>query len=124
MSEQTDRLQEQLESLRLDYLAENYEPLATQAAEKHWTHADYLARLIDGQTQTREQRSIQRRIKAAGFPVLKTLEDFDWNWPKKINRPLVQNLMRLGFIEQKANVVLVGGVGLGTMPGTGLCRVV
>lgn len=113
MSEQDDRLHHQLNQLRLDYIVENYDPLARQAAEKNWTHVDYLARLTDGQTQARQQRSIQRRIHAAGFPVLKTLESFDWNWPKKINRPQVQNLSRMGFVQQKANVVLIGGVGIG-----------
>jgi DNA replication protein DnaC len=113
MSEQDDRLLHQFDQLRLDYFVENYDPLARQAAQKNWTHVDYLARLTDGQTQARQQRSIQRRIDVAGFPVLKTLESFDWNWPKKINRPQVQNLSRMGFVQQKANVVLIGGVGIG-----------
>lgn len=113
MNEQDKRLQAQLGDLRLDYVAQNYNPLAEQATQKHWTPVEYLARLMDGQTETCQQRTIQRRIKAAGFPVIKTMESFDWNYPKKINRPQVQNLLRLGFIEQKANVVLVGGVGLG-----------
>ena len=45
--------------------------------------------------------------------MIKTLEQFDWNWPKKINRLQVQNLFRLQFIEDKANVIFLGGVGLG-----------
>ena len=113
MSEQDQRLKQQLEELRLDYIAENYDPVAQEASRKHWTHVDYLARLMDGQAQSRQQRCVARRIKNAGFPVIKTMEGFDWNWPKKINRPQVQNLLRLGFIDQKANAVLVGGVGLG-----------
>ena len=43
----------------------------------------------------------------------KTLDSFDWSWPKKINRLQVQNLFRLRFIDEATNVVLVGGVGLG-----------
>jgi DNA replication protein DnaC len=49
----------------------------------------------------------------ARFPVLKTLDQFQWTWPKKINRARVQQLLRLNFIDQKANVLLLGGVGLG-----------
>jgi DNA replication protein DnaC len=45
--------------------------------------------------------------------VLKTLEQFDFTWPTKINRLAVQNLFRLKFIEDKANAIVVGGVGLG-----------
>ena len=44
----------------------------------------------------------------------KTLDSFDWSWPKKINRLQVQNLFRLRFLDDASNVVLVGGVGLGT----------
>jgi DNA replication protein DnaC len=61
----------------------------------------------------RENRSIERRIKKARFPVLKSLDDFCWNWPKKINRPQIQNLFRLAFIATQTNVVLIGNVGLG-----------
>jgi DNA replication protein DnaC len=45
--------------------------------------------------------------------VLKTLEQFDWTWPKKINRAQVQDLFRLCFIEQNSNAVFIGGVGMG-----------
>jgi DNA replication protein DnaC len=54
-----------------------------------------------------------RRIRLARFPVTKTLESFQWTWPRKINRLQVQNLFRLRFIEEKANVIFLGGVGLG-----------
>jgi DNA replication protein DnaC len=56
---------------------------------------------------------VQRRLAAARFPTLKLLEDFQWNWPKKINRLQVQNLLRLAFVPDKANVIFLGGVGLG-----------
>jgi DNA replication protein DnaC len=63
--------------------------------------------------QEREQRSIARRIRLARFPVVKTLDGFQWNWPRKINRLQVQELFRLRFIPEKANVIFLGGVGLG-----------
>ncbi len=56
---------------------------------------------------------MQRRLKEARFPVLKTLEQFRCDWPKKINRLAVQNLFRLNFIKEKANVIFLGTVGLG-----------
>jgi len=107
------RLQEQLQAMRLNYLHEHYAPLATDAAHKHWTHVDYLARLIDGETGARYQRAVQRRIAVARFPTIKLLEDFQWTWPKKNNRAQVQNLLRLAFIPDQANVIFVGGVGIG-----------
>jgi DNA replication protein DnaC len=106
-------LQEQLGYLNLTSIREHYEPEAQMAAEKHFSHVEYLARLVEGEAALRQDRSIARRIKMARFPVLKALDEFDWNWPKKINRLQVQNLFRLSFIADNANVVMVGGVGLG-----------
>jgi DNA replication protein DnaC len=107
------RLQEQLAYLKLPYLLEHYAALASEAAQQQWLAVDYLARLIDGETQRRQQQTLQRRIAAAHFPALKTLEQFNWSWPKKINRPQVQQLFRLAFLEDHTNVIFVGGVGLG-----------
>jgi len=88
------RLNEQLGALRLLTVQEHYAALASEAAQKQWTHVDYLARLIDGEAQRRQELAIQRRIAAARFPCIKTLDQFDWNWPKKINRTQVQNLCK------------------------------
>jgi DNA replication protein DnaC len=104
---------EQLQYLKLTSILEHYQPEARAAAEHQLDHVDYLARLVDGEAQQRQDRSIARRIKLARFPIVKTLEEFDWNWPKNINRLQVQNLFRLAFVEENANVIFVGGVGLG-----------
>ena len=94
----------------------NYAELAQQAAQQQWTHVEYLARLIDGEYQQRRQHAIERRVKAARFPVLKTLEQFHWNWPKKINRLQVQNLFRLEFLDAERQRHLPGQRGLGQNP--------
>jgi DNA replication protein DnaC len=85
----------------------------TCAASEERSHLDYLAQLIDGEAALRADRATLRRIKNARFPVIKTLESFRFDWPKKINRLQVQDLFRLQFIEDKANVVFLGLVGLG-----------
>ena len=108
-----DKLPEHLDYLKLVFVREHYEPLAKEAATAHWGHVQYLAGLVEGEALERRQRSIQRRIRQARFPVVKTLEPFQWTWPQKINRLQVQNLFRLRFIEDKANVIFLGGVGLG-----------
>jgi DNA replication protein DnaC len=109
----TDALATQLASLHLTCILEHYESLASVAAEKQWPHVEYLAQLVEAETHRREERSIARRISLARFPVIKTLDQFQWSWPKKINRLQVQNLFRLTFIEEKANVVFLANVGLG-----------
>ena len=61
----------------------------------------------------RRDRSIRRRIRQARFPVIKTLDQFKWSWPKKLNRLQVKNLFRLKFVAEKSNVIFLGGFGLG-----------
>ena len=108
-----DDLRRQLQLLKLPFMLEHFEELAGQAGDEQWSHVEFLARLIEGEAALRQDRARQRRIQQARFPVLKTLEQFDFTWPSKINRPAVQNLFRLKFIEDKANAILIGGVGLG-----------
>jgi len=60
-----------------------------------------------------EAKAVKNRIKAAHFPCLKTLEGFDWTWPEKINRLQIQNLFRLAFVEENANIIFISNVGLG-----------
>jgi DNA replication protein DnaC len=106
-------IKEHLKYLKLSFINDQHAELAGQAAAQQWDHLEYLRRLIEGEYNHQRQRRIQGRIKAAHFPVIKTLEQFNWSWPKKINRLQVQNLFRLEFIPQKANVVLLGTVGVG-----------
>jgi DNA replication protein DnaC len=106
-------LDSQLATLQLAYLREHYQALATQAAAKQISHVDYLAELVEGEVHRREQRSLQRRVRAARLPVPKSLDSFDWSWPKKINRAQVQNLFRLAFVVEHLNAVFVSNVGLG-----------
>lgn len=109
----TETLTEQLSYLKLNYLLEHYEAQANEAAKAHSTHVDYLALLVEGEALERRKRSIQRRIGLARFPVIKTLDAFQWTWPSKLNRAQVQNLFRLKFIDEHANIIFLGGVGLG-----------
>jgi DNA replication protein DnaC len=108
-----DDLRRQLQLLKLPFILEHFEELAGQAGAQQWSYVDFLARLIEGEAALRQDQARQRRIRNAGFPVLKTLQQFDFTWPTKINRLAVQNLFRLKFIEDKANAILIGGVGLG-----------
>jgi DNA replication protein DnaC len=118
MTEPTPAVPEQpllrhLAYLQLSYTRNHFEDLAKQAAEQHWSHVQYLSALMQGEADQRQDRAIQRRLKLARFPFIKTLDQFNWTWPKKINRLTIQNLFRLRFIEERANVIFLGGVGLG-----------
>jgi len=106
-------LPQHLDYLKLPFIQKHYAQLAQQCAQQNWDHVEYLRRLIEGEYTERRQRAIERRIKAARFPIIKTLEQLRWDWPKKINRLQVQNLFRLEFLPQRANVIFLGTVGLG-----------
>jgi len=106
-------LDELLSYLKLSYMRENYESLAKQAAQKQWTHVNYLTELATAEASLRRDRATNRRIRAARFPQIKTLEQFKWSWPKKVNQLQVKNLFRLKFVDEKSNVIFLGGVGLG-----------
>lgn len=104
---------EHLCALKLHSFHEHYNSTAEIAAQKQWNYPQYLLELAEMEINNRNDRSTQRRIQSARFPAIKTLDSYDWNWPQKINRLQVQNLFRLAFIEQKTNVIILGGVGLG-----------
>ena len=78
-------LQDNLRILRLTYLLENAVPAAEQAAGNGNGHLQYLQELIAGEVALRHDRSVQRRIRDARFPVIKTMAGWDWNWPTQLN---------------------------------------
>jgi DNA replication protein DnaC len=108
-----ESLTKQLQRLQLPYIRDNYHELAQTSAEQQWGHIDYLQHLVDGEFDRREEKSLERRLRTARLPLAKTLDQFQWSWPTKVNRPQIQNLFRLGFIEQKSNAIFLGAVGLG-----------
>ena len=109
----TNELVSYFKDLQLVWAGQNFEELAEEGAREHWTHVEYLTRLLEGEASRRRDNRIQRRIQVAHFPVKKTIDSFNWSWPKKINREQIMNLFRLSFLEQKANIAFLGGVGLG-----------
>jgi DNA replication protein DnaC len=106
-------LVQQLRRLQLQWVLQHYPALAEQAAREAWTPVRFLEHLIAGEAARRDEALVRRRVTAARLPGIKTLDGFDWSWPKKINRAQIQNLFRLDFLPRHGNVVLLGGVGVG-----------
>ena len=69
--------------LQLPFLREHHHELAQTAAEQRFQSSGLPGALIEGEVNRREDSGLQRRIRLARFPVLKTLDQFDWSWPKK-----------------------------------------
>lgn len=113
MTDKPAQIEEQLSYLKLRFMQEQHQQLAAESVKNNWSHQEYFEQLVRGEADLRWDNAIQRRIRMARFPVLKTLDQFQWTWPKKINRLQVQHLFRLNFLAEKANAMLLGGVGLG-----------
>jgi DNA replication protein DnaC len=82
----------------------------------HWDEVRdqaWLPRLLEIEDAERSRRSLERRIRSARIGAFKDMADFDWDWPKKIHRPTIDELFTLQFIEEGANVVLLGPNGVG-----------
>ena len=73
----------------------------------------WIARLLEIEESERLRRSLKRRLDYARLGAFKPMADFDYNWPKELDRSLLDELFTLGFLEQAANIVIVGPNGLG-----------
>jgi DNA replication protein DnaC len=73
----------------------------------------WVERLILWEEQERLRRSLERRLQAARIGRFKSLCDFDWTWPKRCDRAAIEALMSLDFLQEAANVVLIGPNGVG-----------
>ncbi len=103
----------QLRYLKLAYLSRHHGELTAEAAKQRSSHAQFLRQVIEAEAQDRQAHALLRRIKAARFPVKKTLDQFQWDWPKQINEAQVRHLFELRFVAERTNAIFCGGVGVG-----------
>ena len=73
----------------------------------------WVERVIDIEDRERKRRSLERRLTNARIGAFKPIADFDWTWPKRIDRPLIEELFSLAFVDDATNIVLVGPNGVG-----------
>lgn len=106
-------LRHHLKKLKLPTVLREHEKIARQCAAEGLDHVRYLARLIELELLDREARMIDRRIKAAKFPGLKTLESFDFDALPGLNKKLVLDLARGEFVGRRENIIALGPSGTG-----------
>ena len=102
-----------LKKLRLPTILREYTSLAVVCREDRSDFPTYLLRLIERELLDREKRASGKRIKEAGFPVIKTIDTFDFKSQPSINEQLVRELMRGEYVDKKENVLLIGNSGTG-----------
>jgi DNA replication protein DnaC len=106
-------LEYHLKKLRLPTILREYAPMAVVCQKDRCDFPTYLLRLAERELLDREKRAAERRIKEANFPVVKTIDTFDFKAQPSINKQLVQELMRGEYIDKKENVLLIGNSGTG-----------
>ena len=104
---------EQLQNLRLYYLASNLEHFLVQAAKSKWTHKDAISRFTELEIIDKTNRSTQQRMKSAKIGRTKLMNEFDWAWPKEIDRAVIEELMLTNFIKDHQNIIFAGSQGAG-----------
>ena len=109
-------LEHHLKELRLPTFLREYRKLAAQCAAENVDHPDYLLRLSELELIDRHQRMVQRRIRAARFPAVKSLDTFDFLAIPSVNKQLVMELARYEYIEHRENVIAVGNSGTRPRP--------
>jgi len=102
-----------LKQLKLPTMLREHKAMAAACAKEGKNHTEFLLRLCERELLDREQRAAQRRIKAAKFPILKTLDAFDFKAQPGINKPLVLELMRGEYLDKHENILLLGNPGTG-----------
>ena len=106
-------LQHHLKKLRLPTFNSEYAKLARQCAAEGKDHVQYLLRLCELELIERERRMIERRIKAAKFPVTKSLDGFDFKAIPSLNKALTMELARCEFADRRENIIALGPSGTG-----------
>jgi len=106
-------LEHYLKQLKLPTMLREYEKIAVVCGQERTDYQTFLLRLTQRESIERERRSAERRVKAARFPVIKTLATFDFGAQPAINQALVPELMRGEYLDRRENLLLVGNSGTG-----------
>jgi DNA replication protein DnaC len=100
-------------ALKLPTFAREYEKVGIECASEDIDYARYLLRLCELERIDRERRNTERRIRMAKFPVVKSLDTFDFTAMPSLNKSLVLDLMRCEWIDKRENVIALGPSGVG-----------
>jgi len=106
-------LTDALRRLRLSGLARTLDLRLQEAAGNHLSHADFLELILADELAIRGERLIARRVKAAAFRDLKTLDDFDWRFNPSVSRKAIYDLATCQFLRERRDILFVGPPGVG-----------
>lgn len=94
-----------------------------RATKARWSPRQLIEQLVQAEAAERSRRSLERRLRLSGLKSFKPMADFEWNWPAKIERSVIERILTLDFLSENRNLVLVGPNGLGkTMIAQNICH--
>src|SRR5207248_2806402 len=103
----------QLSTLGLKYTAEQLDDIVAMATKKRWGPTELLEHVAAEEQKDKSRRSVEHRLDRSHIGRFNPMANFDWNWPKSIDRPAVESALQLDFLEPNRNVVLIASHGLG-----------
>jgi len=103
----------ELSRIGLRATAASLDDLIARASKQRLAPRALLEEIARAETSDRTRRSLERRLRQARLGRFKPIADFDWNWPTKIDRPLIERALGLDFISEARNLILMGANGLG-----------
>ena len=106
-------LAEQLDQIGLRHTAANLADVVALVTKKRLSPVQFLEHVVETEQKDRARRSLERRFNRSRLGRFKPIADYDWNWPKKIDREIVESALRLDFLADARNIVLVAPQGLG-----------
>ena len=106
-------LEAYLKRLRLPAIGRHYQELARQAAQGNLPYEAFLLALVEMEAQQREENAHQKRLRMARFPVIKSLDQFDFTTLPSLNKALVLDLAQGGYLDKRENLILMGNSGTG-----------
>lgn len=110
---QHERIQALCQELHLMTVADEYPQLVQQASTEQQSYVDFLEQMLGRERMARHVRSQSMLRRMAGFPAIKTIEDFDFTQVSGISRQTIDNLCSLAFVEKGENIILLGASGVG-----------
>jgi DNA replication protein DnaC len=116
-------LVDQLRHVGLRALPSQLDDFLARATKARWSPCQILEQMAQAEIVERSRRSLERRLRWSGIKAFKPMADFDWSWPTKIERDIVERALTLDFIAEARNLILVGRNGLGkTMIAHNICH--
>jgi DNA replication protein DnaC len=109
----TNSLPAQLQQIGLRALPTQLDDFLARAATARWSPHQIIEQLAQAEIAERSRRSLERRLRLSGVKRFKPMADFEWSWPTKIERDVIERSLTLDFLPEGRNLVLVGRNGLG-----------